>query len=84
MIFEGLHDAESTLPINTMIRNEVTCIGSFAYSSLNFGTALQWLAEGRIGLEGGIIESPLEEGAQWFERLLGNQGKVSKVLLHAQ
>ena len=84
VIFEGLHDAESTLPVNTMIRNEVTCIGSFAYSSLNFGTALQWLAEGRIGLEGGIIESPLEEGAQWFERLLGNQGKVSKVLLHAQ
>jgi threonine dehydrogenase-like Zn-dependent dehydrogenase len=51
---------------------------------LNFGTALQWLAEGRIGLEGGIIESPLEEGAQWFERLLGNQGKVAKVLLHTQ
>jgi threonine dehydrogenase-like Zn-dependent dehydrogenase len=84
VIFEGLHEAESNLPINTMIRNEVTCIGSFAYSSLNFGTALQWLAEGRIGLEGGMIESPLEEGAKWFERLLGNQGNVSKVLLRAQ
>jgi threonine dehydrogenase-like Zn-dependent dehydrogenase len=84
VIFEGLHDAESSVPVNTMIRNEITCIGSFAYSALNFGTALQWLAEGRVGLEGGVIESPLEEGAQWFERLLGNQGKVSKVLLHTQ
>jgi threonine dehydrogenase-like Zn-dependent dehydrogenase len=84
VIFEGLHDADSTLPVNMMIRSEITCIGSFAYTPLNFGTALQWLAEGRIGLEGGIIESPLEEGAQWFERLLGNQGKVAKVLLHTQ
>ena len=84
VIFEGLHDAESMLPVNTMIRNEVTCIGSFAYSPLDFGTAVQWLAEGRIGLKGGIIESSLEEGAQWFERLLGNQGKVAKVLLHTQ
>ena len=67
-----------------MIRSEITCIGSFAYTPLNFGTALQWLAEGRIGLEGGMIESPLEEGAQWFERLLGNQANVAKVLLHTQ
>ena len=81
-VFSGLHEADSPLPVNTMIRSEITCLGSFAYSALNFETALRWLAEGRMGLADGIVKSPLESGARWFERLLGDQGKVTKVLLY--
>ncbi|WNQ12352.1 alcohol dehydrogenase catalytic domain-containing protein [Paenibacillus aurantius] len=81
IIYTGLHEAESVLPVNTMIRSEFHVAGSFAYSAVNFQTALNWLAEGRIGLTDGVVEAPLEEGAEWYDKLLSNPGKVAKVLL---
>jgi threonine dehydrogenase-like Zn-dependent dehydrogenase len=72
---------ESVLPVNLMIRNEIRTIGAFAYSTANFETALGWIAERKIGLDEGVIKVPLEEGAYWFDRLIGNAGNVSKVLL---
>ncbi|REE57447.1 threonine dehydrogenase-like Zn-dependent dehydrogenase [Paenibacillus taihuensis] len=80
-VFTGLHEEESALPINLAIRSEITMAGSFAYSAMNFRTALQWLEEGRIALSEGVVEAPLSEGARWFETLLGSPGNVSKVLL---
>jgi threonine dehydrogenase-like Zn-dependent dehydrogenase len=84
VVFSGLHEAEATLPINAMIRDEVSCVGAFAYSAMNFETALRWLSEERAGLEDGMVKSPLEEGPHWFERLLGGQGGASKVLLYVE
>lgn len=82
VVFTGLHEAESALPVNVMIRNEITGFGSFAYSANNFETALRLLAEGKAGFpEEWLTEAPLEEGAVWYERLLGNPGKIAKVLL---
>ncbi|QHT63099.1 alcohol dehydrogenase catalytic domain-containing protein [Paenibacillus lycopersici] len=81
VVFTGLHEEESVLPINIAIRNEVTMTGAFAYSAANFRTALKWIEEGRIGLADGVVEAPLEEGGRWFETLLGQPGYVSKVLL---
>jgi threonine dehydrogenase-like Zn-dependent dehydrogenase len=80
-VFTGLHEEESMLPVNLAIRNEVVLLGSFAYSVMNFRTALQWIDEGRIGLTEGVVEAPLSEGAKWFELLLNQPGSVSKVLL---
>lgn len=81
VVFSGLHEADSILPINDLIRNEVVCKGAFAYSSSNFATALRWLEQDKIGLKEGVVIDSLEEGSAWFERLLGNAGHVSKVLL---
>lgn len=81
VVFVGLHEAETVLPINTMIRNEIRCVGSFAYGAVHFETAIQWLADGKAGLSGGIVKAPLTEGAEWFERLVQNPGDVTKVLL---
>lgn len=81
VVFAGLHQEESPLPINLIIRSEIQLTGAFAYSEMNFRTALRWLAEGRIGLPEGIVEATLEEGAAWFERLIKQPGNVSKVLL---
>ncbi|MBM7565038.1 zinc-dependent alcohol dehydrogenase [Paenibacillus sacheonensis] len=80
-VFTGLHEEESALPVNIAIRNEVTMTGAFAYSALNFRTALKWIEEGRIGLSDGVVEAPLSEGGSWFETLLKQPGGVSKVLL---
>jgi threonine dehydrogenase-like Zn-dependent dehydrogenase len=81
VVFTGLHAEQSPLPVNAIIRSEVQLTGSFAYSEMNFRTALDWLADGRIGLREGVVEAPLEEGAAWFDKLIRAPGNVSKVLL---
>jgi len=81
VVFTGLHEAESSLPVNAMIRSEISVYGSFAYSPVQFQTALDWLAAGLAGLPEGIVEAPLEEGPAWFEKLLDQPGKTAKVLL---
>jgi 2-desacetyl-2-hydroxyethyl bacteriochlorophyllide A dehydrogenase len=85
VIFSGLHSAETALPINDMIRNEVTTAGAFAYTAAQFRSAVDLVAQGVIGLhDEWIIKAPLEDGRQWFETLLGNAGSVAKVLLVPQ
>ncbi|MBJ6361487.1 zinc-binding dehydrogenase [Paenibacillus sp. GCM10012307] len=81
VVFTGLHEEESSLHINAIIRSEIRLTGAFAYSEANFRTALRWLEEGRIGLSEGIIEAPLEEGEAWFDLLIRRPGSISKVLL---
>lgn len=81
VVFTGLHEEESSLPINKIIRSEVKTVGAFAYSSLNFETAMQFLSDGRVGFKQGVVKASLEDGAGWFETLVGNPGDVTKVLL---
>lgn len=81
VVFVGLHEPETTLDINHVIRNEINLMGSFAYSSQNFESALQLLDEGRCGFLEGIEKAPLADGPLWFERLLGSAANVTKVLL---
>lgn len=83
-VLVGLHEEESSLPINQMIRREIQVVGAFAYSSENFAAALQLIADGRMGFSEGVVKAPLEEGAYWYETLVGNAtdiGQVTKVLL---
>lgn len=81
VIFSGLHAGESVLPVNLGIRNELSLIGSFGYNPVDFETALDWLAEGKVDLKPWSEEKPLEEGQACFERLIGNPGKTAKLLL---
>ncbi|TLS54005.1 zinc-binding dehydrogenase [Paenibacillus antri] len=81
VVFVGLHEADSSLPVNHMVRNEIRAVGSFAYGVSHFETALDWLASGKAGLASGLAKAPLADGAAWYERLLNDPGAVSKVLL---
>jgi threonine dehydrogenase-like Zn-dependent dehydrogenase len=81
VIFTGLHEEESPIPANYIIRSEICIQGSFAYSTLDFEDALNWLAEGRIEIEPWLIRAPLAEGGSCFERLLNQPGPVAKILL---
>lgn len=82
VVWSGLHSAETSLPINDMIRQEIRTLGAFAYSAREFGQALDLLAQGAVGLrDEWMVKSPLADGALWFDRLLGNPGGVAKVLL---
>ncbi len=80
----GLHEEESVLPVNLLIRQEINLQGSFAYTPANFQTALDWLAAGRIQLEPWLVKAPLAQGRDYFERLLGQPGPVAKVLLFSE
>jgi 2-desacetyl-2-hydroxyethyl bacteriochlorophyllide A dehydrogenase len=83
VIFTGLHDEESNLQANYIIRSEVAIQGSFAYTTLDFEDALNWLIEGRLEIEPWLVRAPLAEGGANFERLLSKPGPVAKILLQS-
>lgn len=79
--FFGLHDAEATLPLNDIIRREIQCSGSFAYSAIDFQKAVDGLAAQRYWLEESWTRvEALEQGANCFEELLGSSS-VAKIWL---
>lgn len=80
VMFVGLHTDETSLPINTLIRNEVAAHGVFAYTPAAFRTALTWLADGRLGLRDGVVETELANGPDWYQRLVDGD-PAAKVLL---
>jgi 2-desacetyl-2-hydroxyethyl bacteriochlorophyllide A dehydrogenase len=79
-MFIGLHVDETKLPVNALIRNEVAVQGVFAYTPAAFRTALAWVAEGRLGLRDGVVEAALEDGPDWYRRLVDGD-PTAKVLL---
>jgi threonine dehydrogenase-like Zn-dependent dehydrogenase len=81
VVFCGLHAADSALPINLAIRNELAMFGSFGYTPNDFETALDWLTENKVDLLPWTISEPLEQGQSCFEKLLSGPGKVAKILL---
>jgi threonine dehydrogenase-like Zn-dependent dehydrogenase len=82
VVLVGLHAEESPIPINAVIRREVSLLGSFAYTPSIFAAALGWLAADRITIDEWLLKAPLAEGGACFERLLGKPGPVAKILLH--
>lgn len=83
VVFTGLHDEESNIQANYIIRSEITIHGSFAYTTLDFEDALNWLADGRLEIEPWLVRAPLAEGGANFERLLNKPGPVAKILLQS-
>lgn len=83
VVLVGLHEEESNLQANYIIRSEVTLKGSFAYSTVDFEDALAWLADGRLEIDPWLVHAPLAEGGACFERLLDKPGPVVKILLHS-
>jgi 2-desacetyl-2-hydroxyethyl bacteriochlorophyllide A dehydrogenase len=82
VVLSGLHAAESTLPINLAIRNELAMFGSFGYTPADFETALEWLTDNKVDLMPWTISAPLEQGQSCFEKLLSGPGKVAKILMN--
>ncbi|PDO09765.1 MAG: hypothetical protein BLM47_10805 [Candidatus Reconcilbacillus cellulovorans] len=80
VVLSGLHEADSELPVNVAVRNELNLRGAFCYEPRDFETALEWLASGKIRLDDGFVFAPLDEGQACFERLLA-EGDVLKILL---
>lgn len=81
VVFEGLHEADSLLPINDIIRREIALIGSFCYTPADFAAALDALAQRRLWLDESWTRiEPLENGKACFEELL-HGSPVAKIWL---
>jgi threonine dehydrogenase-like Zn-dependent dehydrogenase len=84
IIWIGLHESETALPVNDFIRREIAAYGSFAYTPIDFEDALKALAEKRILLEDTWTQiEPLENGAACYEKLL-HGAPISKIWLTPQ
>ncbi|TLS49146.1 galactitol-1-phosphate 5-dehydrogenase [Paenibacillus antri] len=81
VVFTGLHEADSRLPVNLAIRNEIVMRGAFAYTPYDFRLALQWIGEGKNRLLPWTVHAPLEDGGGCFEKLVAGPGKIAKILL---
>ncbi len=81
IVWTGLHEAETALDINDMIRREIVSSGAFAYSHLDFAAALRALDQGRMWLEEPWTRvEPLDRGAACFQELLDGS-TVAKIWL---
>ena len=81
IVWIGLHEPDTTFPINEFIRREITTYGSFAYTPIDFDNALQALAQKRILLENTWTQiERLENGTACYEKLL-HGAPISKIWL---
>lgn len=81
VVFVGLHEPDTTLPIHDIVRREIVCYGSFAYTPLDFRHALEGLSGKRYGLnESWTRIEPLANGTACFEELL-HGSTVAKIWL---
>jgi L-iditol 2-dehydrogenase len=74
----GLHTGESMLPVRDLIRREVACVTSFAYTPQDFTDAVALLLSGEVDFHGEIVHAGLETGQSWYERLVAGHpaGKI--------
>jgi 2-desacetyl-2-hydroxyethyl bacteriochlorophyllide A dehydrogenase len=80
VVLVGLHTDATPLPFNEVVRAELSIVGAFAFTPVEFDRAVDWLATGRLGLNDGVVHAPLDEGPDWYPRLVAGH-RASKVLL---
>lgn len=80
-VWIGLHEADSPLPCNEIVRAEVSVTGSFCYSPDDFAAACALLRDGLLRPGPWIEERPLAEGPAAFDDLLRGAVAASKVVL---
>lgn len=82
VVLIGLHDEESVLPANYMIRQEITVTGSFAYTDADFAQAIDLLAQGVVQPSADWLEErPLSDGPAAFAELVDGNAKTAKIVL---
>ena len=83
VVMIGLHEAESPLQANHMIRSEIHLTGAFAYTPADFEEAVSMLSEGQVkpGPEW-LEERPLSSCDESFRELIDAAPAVAKIILH--
>lgn len=82
VVLLGLHEAESPVAINHIVRSEIQLIGSFSYTTADFAQALNMLIGGALQPDPSWLEErPLEACQASFEQLIDAPPAIAKVML---
>lgn len=81
VVLAGLHDPESSLPANELVRNEICLIGSYTYTPVDFRRAIRLLEQGAAGPGRWTDVRPLAAGPAAFRELTAAPGAIIKVIL---
>ena len=82
VVLIGLHDEESVLPANYLIRQEIAVTGSFAYTEADFAQAVDLLARGVVQPSADWLEErSLSEGPAAFAELVDGTARAAKIVL---
>ncbi|BBI35032.1 zinc-dependent alcohol dehydrogenase [Cohnella abietis] len=81
IVMVGLGQDETTLPLNHLVRQEVTLKGAYTYTDEDFNHAVQLLVEGCIQTEEWMGLKDLEEGPEQFKALCDQRSEYSKIVL---
>lgn len=79
----GIHDAETPVPGNDLVRWEVAVRGSFTYTPADFRDAVELLEDGVVSASGWVQVEPLAGGPAAFRRLVDAPPREPKVVLAA-
>lgn len=82
VIFTGLHEDDTSIPGNYVVRSEITIQGAFCYSQSNFVSAIRLVADGLIPpAEEWISIRPLEAADSSFAQLIDDPSAATKIVL---
>jgi threonine dehydrogenase-like Zn-dependent dehydrogenase len=83
VVFIGLHEEESLLETNYVIRSEIHITGTFAYTPRDFAKAVAMLAAKKVRVSNEWLEERnLEACAASFTQLVDGSPAVAKITLH--
>ena len=77
----GLAEAEGGLDIRKLTLQEVTFIGTYTYTMVDFRASVEALHSGALGSLAWIERRPLAAGAEAFQQLRAGQVSAAKVIL---
>ncbi len=82
VVFIGLHEGESLLQANHIVRSEIHITGSFTYTQDDFAEAVAMLVDGTVQpSDDWLEERDLEECDDSFAELIDNPPPVAKIVL---
>ncbi len=83
VVLIGLHESESVLQVNHIIRSEIRLAGAFAYTPQDFSEALGLLTDGIVRPSSDWVEErPLEDCDISFSELIDTNLSAAKIILH--
>ena len=81
VVLLGLAKEQSEINFAKSIRSEHRVVMSFGYTREDFVCSLELLASAAIDVREWIVEMPLEQGQQAFERMVCSRGNTMKMIL---
>jgi threonine dehydrogenase-like Zn-dependent dehydrogenase len=77
----GLAQDQTTLPLNHLVRQEITIVGSYTYSQKDFSQAVHLLIHEKISTDSWSTTGFLDEAPAIFQSLVDGSAKFSKYIL---